>query len=503
VHRVLLAVTIVAAAGVCAPGCARQRDAAKQPVVLRIGIGIPLLLNPASGPRSVMSALRTDTWLTAKPDGRQGERIVTSWKWDDTGTVLHLKLRNDVYFQDGTKLTPELAADALRNSVANPGSEGALSFSSIISVTPGHDDSIELKLSEPNAFVIPDLALVSVRHPHKKDIGTGPFSIVSQDENGAVLSAFPKYYRGRPTIDQIEIATYPTQRKAWAALMRGDVDMLHEVSREAAEFVEAESTVRSYSFRRPYYLSLVFNVRHNQLKNVEVRKAINEALDRTVLIRDGLNGRGTPADGPIWPEHWAYSAPAGAFSFSPESARARLEAAGFTTRVQGNGRMPSRFSFNCLVLEDARFERLALLVQKELADVGIDVHLEPLKQPQMEERLRTGNFDAFIFEMFGRSLSWVYEFWHTHDRALFSNGYRAADDILDRVRTARSEEQVVRGMADLARVFHEDPPAAFIAWQATARAVSTRFDVKPEPERDILSNVWQWHFAEPGLQARR
>jgi peptide/nickel transport system substrate-binding protein len=469
---------------------------------MRIGIGIPLLSNPTSGPRSVISSLRSEPWLTGKPDGRQGERIVTSWSWDDSGTLLRLKLRNDVYFHDGTKLTPELAAEALRNSVANPSNE-ALSFASITSVTPSGDDSVEIRLSEPNGFVIPDLALVSVRHPAKKDIGTGPFTIVSQDQNGAVLKAFDKYYRGRPKVDQIEITTYPTQRKAWAALMRGDVDMLHEVSREAAEFVEAESTVRAYSFRRPYYMSLVFNLRHEQLKNVEVRKAINEALDRTLLIREGLNGRGTPADGPIWPGHWAYSAPAGTYTFNPDSARARLDAAGLSRRQRTEGSMPSRFAFKCIVLEDPRFERLAVLVQKELADIGIDMQLEPLKQDAMEERLKTGNFDAFIWEMFGRSLSWVYEFWHTHDRALFSNGYRAADAILDQVRTARSEDEVRRAIADLSRIFHDDPPAAFIAWQITSRAVSTKFDLEAESERDIMTNVWQWHLAAPGIQARR
>jgi ABC-type transport system substrate-binding protein len=358
-------------------------------------------------------------------------------------------------------------------------------------------------LSAPNAFIIPDLALVSVRLPSNKEIGTGPFRLSRQDDQIAVLTAFPQYYRGRPSVDQIEISTYPTQRKAWAALMRGDVDMLHEVSREAAEFVQAESTVKSYSFRRPYYTSLVFNVRHENLKNVEVRKAINEALDRAALIRDGLSGRGTPADGPIWPEHWAYSAPAGTFAFNPDAARARLDAAGFKTRQRADGNMPSRFAFTCLVLEDARFERLAVLVQKELADVGIDMKLMTLKQPQMEARLSSGDFDAFLFEMFGRSLSWVYEFWHAHDQAHFNDGYRAADAILDRIRAARSDEQIRAGMADLARIFHDDPPAAFIAWQATSRAVSTKFEVDAERDRDIMVNVWQWRLAGPKAQAAR
>ena len=64
----------------------------------------------------------------------------------------------------------------------------------------------------------------------------------------------------------IDVNVYPTQRNAWTALMRGDIDMLYEVSRDALDFVQAETTVKTYSFPRPYYIPLVFNVRHPVLQ---------------------------------------------------------------------------------------------------------------------------------------------------------------------------------------------------------------------------------------------
>ena len=65
----------------------------------------------------MVSLLKGDTWLTSKPDGNVGERILTSWSWDSSATVLRLRLRNDVYFHDGTLLTPAIAADALRETI--------------------------------------------------------------------------------------------------------------------------------------------------------------------------------------------------------------------------------------------------------------------------------------------------------------------------------------------------------------------------------------------------
>jgi peptide/nickel transport system substrate-binding protein len=268
-------------------------------------------------------------------------------------------------------------------------------------------------------------------------------------------------------------------------------------------FVAAETTVTTYTFPRPYYIPLVFNVRHPILRHAEVRKAINEALDRDALVKDGLNGRGRPADGPIWPEHWARSQSNPAFQYDPDSARRRLDAAGLPLRP-GAGALGARFSFTCVVFaEDPRFERLAVLAQKQLADVGIDMQLLPLKQQEIESRLGRGDFDAFLWEMFGRSLSYAYDFWHSHEEARANTGYKGADRVLDRMQTSASESELRDAAAEFARVLHDDPPAAFIAWQQASRAVSTRFDVSAERNRDILSNAWQWRLADSLRRASR
>ena len=198
--------------------------------------------------------------MTNRPDGRQTERIATSWTWDAAGTTLRLKLRNDVYFHDGDRLTPELAAQALRQTQKNAPLD-AFSFTSVREIVPSGDDSVDIKLSEVNYFVVPDLSAVLLTKADKPEVATGPFQVVSSSPQESILSAFPRYYRGRPGVNRIEVRPYPTQRNAWSALMRGDIDMLYEVSRDAAEFVEAESTIKEYRFTRPYYIQLVFNVR--------------------------------------------------------------------------------------------------------------------------------------------------------------------------------------------------------------------------------------------------
>jgi peptide/nickel transport system substrate-binding protein len=465
---------------------------------MRIGIGTPAgASNTGSG--ALIGLLKGDTWLSSKVDGQVGARVVTDWRWEQNGTVLRLKLRPDVYYHDGTHLTAATAAESLRH----PDGASDYSFESIKSIEPEGDDTLVLTLKEHNAFLLSDLAATAVLMAEHPDVGTGPYQIVSRNDQDAKLAAFPRYYHGHPALAGIDVSKYSTQRSAWTAMMRGDIDMLYEVSRDSTEFVQAESTVHTYSFLRPYYIPLVFNVRNTFLRNIEVRRAINEALDRATLINDGMRGQGIPADGPVWPKHWAYASPQ-PFKFDPAAARARLDAAGYPAKPSPERGLAVRFGFTCLVIsDDSRFDRLAALAQKELADVGIDMQLEPVAARTLVSRASRGDFDAFLFEYSGPRLSRVYDFWRWRPGAMVNTGYRSTDAVLDRIRTAQSDEETKTGVAELMRIMHDDPPAAFIAWQRTSRAVSTRFDVAAEPDRDIFTSIWMWRPATAQQQAAR
>lgn len=110
-----------------------------------------------------------------------------------------------------------------------------------------------------------------------------------------------------------------------------------------------------------------------------------------------------------------------------------------------------------------------------------------------------GDFDAFLIEMASnRSLSQVYRFWHSPiGPALVNSGYSAADGVLDQLRHATSDEETRRATAELQRILHEDPPAVFLAWQETTRAVSARFEPPVEESPDVMSTIWRWRLRQP------
>jgi peptide/nickel transport system substrate-binding protein len=478
-------------------GCGRsdQRSEAKTPdtVALRLGVAAP----SGSVVTSFANAFTSEPLVGIGWDGRPVDRIVSAWEWTDDRLKLRLRLRPNVRFHDGSPF--DLAQLKQTLETAFKERSGNVSYKSVKSVDTdsGAPEWVNITLTRPEAFLLTDLGNSFLRHPSDQHIGTGPYRLESSSGK-PVLKAFDQYYRGRPKIDSIEIEPFGDQRASWAALMRGEIDAVHEIAPNAVDFVQAEgqTNVRTYAFLRPYYLQLAFNVRHPVLKNPAVRQALSYGLDRQAVVDHALNKQGTVAEGPIWPFHWAYSTAQKTYTHNSEAATLRLDSAGLAIRKSPTGRMPSRLHIVCLtVANNAQFEKIALVLQKQLYEIGVDLEIQALPIAELMKRLEAGDFETVLIQRTtGRSLAWTYLTFHSSQSV---SGYKAADRVLDRLRQTTSETEIRALVGDLQQVLHDDPPAIFIAWPKVARGVSSRFQVPDETGRDVLSSLWQWRRAEP------
>ena len=167
--------------------------------------------------------------------------------------------------------------------------------------------------------------------------------------------------------------------------------------------------------------------------------------------------------------------------------------------------MPARFHFRCLIwTDDARFESIALLMQKQLFEIGVDMEIEAVPHSEFAARITDGRFDTILMEFSsGRSLGWTYAAFHSSHPIPNSpqTGYRAADELLERLRRAATEQETRAIVGELQRTFYEDPPAIFIAWPYSSRAVSTAFTVPQETNPDVLGTIWRWK-ADPQMARR-
>jgi peptide/nickel transport system substrate-binding protein len=473
------------------------------PVVLTVGYPHFTGANPLHGMQAAARLISFEGLVSLGRDGRPQPRLAASWSLSMDGLAWTIRLRNNAVFHDGSTVDSAAVRQSLERSLGNVDRDLSPGLSDIVKIESPSSDTLVLLLRDRSTFALDDLT-VAIAKPAKdgQQVGTGPFYVTSSTSSQVTMTAVQRYYRGKPQIDQIVWKAYPTVRTAWAAMMRGEIDFLYEVPPEAVEFIEAEDSVKLFSFLRNYAYLVVFNSKRKPFDEPQVRRALNYSINRDKLITRALNNRGQVASGPLWPLHWAYDPSMPRYAYDPGRATALLDASHIpeVLHTEGANNAPGRFHFTCLVPENfALWERMALIVQRDLAEIGVTMNIESVPFEVFNQRISKGDFDAVTIELIvGNTASRPFTFWSSlstrnvwgyrneeFDSAL-RDIRRAADDTMYKAAFRRVQEQ---GLVD--------PPAIFLALGEITRAVNKRFEVVAPPNTDILPSIPDWRLAQP------
>jgi peptide/nickel transport system substrate-binding protein len=451
--------------------------------VLRVGWGDVSTTNPLLGVRQLSQILAVEGLARPAEDGRMVPSLAEGWAIGVDRRTLTVNLRPNVRFHDGS------AADAATIARLLPSAMRTFMgpvFSDVENVRPSGDGVLEIAFKTTSPFLAESLE-ASIQMP--KGIATGPYK--AAPNSTTELIANEQYYLGAPTVQRVQVSTFPSIRSAWAEMLRGRIDMLYEVGIDALASLENSSTATVFTIKRHYQYVVVLNSKIPTLHSADVRRALNFGIDRDLLIRTALNGYGIGSFGPIWPSHWALTSDLPKFTFDLAAA----------SRMVKTG-----VSFTCLIPPDSAFERIALEVKRQLSLAGVVMTPEQVSYDELDKRAATGQYDAMLIEaVSGPTLFRPYLFWHSKGTMNWGGfGTSTSDAALDRIRYATSEPEYRNAVAGLQRSFMNDPPAIFLAWSQRVRAVSNRFVVPvPEPGRDILSNLRLWKPTTAAQQASR
>ena len=475
---------------------------------MTLTIGRPQIsqIDPGLGLRAIADVIAHERLTSSDEHGRARPLILDRWSVAADGLTWRLTMRDGLRFHDGSAVTP---ADIVR-TIEEDRQESAPSsacLSDIDRVTATGERDVEVTLRRRCFFLLDDLLRTVTRATGSGSarVGTGPFSVVSLSADELVLDANRRYDQGPPAVDRVVVRSYDALRTAWAEMMRGRLDFLVEVGPDSAEFLSDQQSIDVRTFVGPYANMLLLNSGRPVLRPSLVRRALSLAVDRMALVQQGQKGHGVPATVPTWPNHWARSDTGRGVSYDPERAAALLlEARAGATRPPGPAGTPM-LEFTCLVPANfAIIERLALLVQRQLAEVDVRMRVESIPAEALNRRLGSGDFDAILLPFLsGPYASVPFRTWHSPGASRRWNywSYRSAqvDAALDAMRDARDDPEFVRALRRFESAFESDPPAILLTWNETIQAVSHRFLVPDAAGgRDALHFISRFTLRQPG-----
>lgn len=217
------------------------------------------------------------------------------------------ELRQNVKFHNGATMTSadvKYSYDYVRNP-AN-GSPGAGDFQTIQSITAPNDSTVIITLSRPNAAMLMTLGnkyggvvpkgyftgtQVDTRL-NSKDVGTGPFTLVSLKPNSSLqLERFKDYWDpGVPYLDTITFLFIPNSAAMAVGLQSGRLDLAVMPRPQDVAQLQNSKDLNIETFSSLNKKSLDLDSNNPILKNLKVRQAIALGLDKKQIAEAAYPG---------------------------------------------------------------------------------------------------------------------------------------------------------------------------------------------------------------------
>lgn len=194
-----------------------------------------------------------------------------------------------------------------------------------------------------------------------------------------------------PYVDTLILKIIPDQTTMGEALEAGEIDIAPcaAISYDECDRLRDVDGITVYDIGKElrttvYYVGL--NEQSEKLSNKDVRVALIEAIDQDALIEKVFNGYGQACYSPL-PNNAAFNAlritPDEVYSYNPEDAAARLDAAGYA--ADGSGKRNLTVT---IVPENNEKERmLAESLKSYWAEVGVETEIIALDRAALADRV--------------------------------------------------------------------------------------------------------------------
>lgn len=127
--------------------------------------------------------------------------------------------------------------------------------------------------------------------------GNGAFRFHTIEPNKRiVLTPNPNYWRGKPTLDRLELIYFPGGKGLLEAYQNGKIDIAANLSADDLTVINADATLARELVRAPLAIvyAIAFNRTRKPFDDKNVRVAFAQAFDRASWVRQVFRGLGVP-----------------------------------------------------------------------------------------------------------------------------------------------------------------------------------------------------------------
>jgi peptide/nickel transport system substrate-binding protein len=332
-----------------------------------------------------------DNLLTRDDSGEIAPQIATEWNYL-SDTQIEFKIRDDVTFHDGEKLTAEDVVFSVKR-ITDPefASPQLGQFNSITDAVASDETTVVLTTSEPYPVLFAQLTKLSIVPQHvveavSKDefnanpVGSGPYKFETWNRGVEVILARNDDYWGElGDFERASFRAVPDAATRVANLQSGTSDIVTNIDSDLAAQIEGSGTGKVLSARTERVAYFAMNVTKAPLDDPRVRTAIAHAIDKQGIVDGILGGFEAPVSQLVSPASFGFVEGIEAPAYDLEQARALIAEAGESASLP--------FSILTAPVYD---QRVVQALQQMLAEAGFNASIEMTDMGNWMQQMQSG-----------------------------------------------------------------------------------------------------------------
>ncbi len=420
-----------------------------------------------------------DTLFQFSPQMKVEPDLVTHYTIGNDGKTYNLFLRHGVMFTDATPLNAQAVVFNLDRDRL-PSSARASTLKPITSVTAKGQYEVVIQLSEPFSPLLTVLAgrsgMICSPKAVKAEgasyaanpVGSGPFEFVKWVRNDYIeLKANPHYWQaGLPKVAEVMFHPITDPTTELNALKTGEIQIDDTVAAKDLATARADSAIHVWDQAGLGWQGIYINTKQAPFNNVDVREALQYAINRAVINRVINYNTATIAYTQFPPAQFAYD-PSLVIPYDPTKAKALLAQAGlskgFTFTMQGDN---DPITNQELQLIQIMLKQVGITMNIQLLDFGTLLGNEIKENYQAMALGWSGRVDpsqnSYSFDVTGGSLN----------QTGFGNA--TIDQYMLKAQTYTSDKVRAKYYWAAAKLLDQYSPYVFLYFPATLQASSNK-----------------------------
>ena len=385
-------------------------------------------------------------------------------------------LKNQLKWTDDKPLT---TADILftLESLQNPDAQSpnAATWQGVIAERLS-DKEIRFSLPNPYAFFEDNLRKLKIVPRHifaniplsnlrlstfnLEPVGSGPYKFISYQKrkDGFIsqyyLEANDQYAGGAPYIASFTIKFFNNAGAALESFNRKEIDGLGAIDPRNIGTIRVGHKLFSISVPR-YYAIFLNQSTEPALKKAEVRKILDNAIDKSKIIESVFGNHSMIVNGPI---------PSTIEGYNPDIYKSEQIDMEQVKNILSKAGLKE---INATVPQIQFLIDAAELIKSDWEKIGLKFNYQVATLQEMNEVIKTRNYQAVVFGNILRGNPDVFSFWHSSERfypglnlAIYSN--KKVDGLLESIRKDFNPESRKTNLSKLQQLIYEDKPAIFL-----------------------------------------